>query len=70
MPGYSTVTVPAGDAIRTTGGVLQVPDHPSLPFIEGDGTGPTSGARAVGLRRCGEKAHGGRRRIAGWRSMP
>jgi isocitrate dehydrogenase len=27
---------------------LQVPDHPIIPFIEGDGTGPTSGAPASG----------------------
>ena len=65
MPGYTTVTVPAGDAIRTTGGVLQVPDHPILPFIEGDGTGPDIWrASRVVFDAAVEKAYGGRRRIA------
>jgi len=65
MPGYTTVTVPAGDAIRTTGGALQVPDHPVLPFIEGDGTGPDIWrASQVVFDAAVEKAYGGRRRIA------
>ena len=29
-----------GDPIRIERGVLQVPAHPIIPFIEGDGTGP------------------------------
>src|SRR5262245_20629959 len=39
MPGYSLVTVPAGDPIRIADGKLLVPDRPIIPFIEGDGTG-------------------------------
>jgi isocitrate dehydrogenase len=31
---------PAGQKIRIQGGKLSVPDHPIIPFIEGDGTGP------------------------------
>ena len=30
----------SGDAIRMSGGKLEVPNHPVIPFIEGDGTGP------------------------------
>jgi isocitrate dehydrogenase len=30
---------PAGDRISYQGGQLQVPDHPIIPYIEGDGTG-------------------------------
>jgi isocitrate dehydrogenase len=37
---YTIVQVPAhGEKISISGGNLQVPDHPILPFIEGDGTG-------------------------------
>jgi isocitrate dehydrogenase len=37
---YTIVQVPAhGERISISGGNLQVPDHPILPFIEGDGTG-------------------------------
>jgi isocitrate dehydrogenase len=37
---YSIVKVPEkGQKIRIENGQLQVPDHPILPFIEGDGTG-------------------------------
>ena len=28
------------EKIRISNGKLQVPDHPVIPFIEGDGTGP------------------------------
>jgi isocitrate dehydrogenase len=37
---YTIVQVPAeGERISIEGGRLRVPDHPILPFIEGDGTG-------------------------------
>src|SRR5208282_1800305 len=37
---YNGVAVPGdGKAIGYEGGVLQVPDRPIIPFIEGDGTG-------------------------------
>lgn len=36
----STIEVPAGgEKIRIEDGVLQVPEHPVIPFVEGDGTG-------------------------------
>src|SRR5438552_2305523 len=28
------------EAITLSGGMLRVPDHPTIPYIEGDGTGP------------------------------
>jgi isocitrate dehydrogenase len=37
---YTTVTVPAGgEKIVINNGTLQVPFHPIIPFVEGDGTG-------------------------------
>jgi isocitrate dehydrogenase len=35
-----------GEKISVRDGVLQVPDHPMVPFIEGDGTGPDIWAAA------------------------
>jgi isocitrate dehydrogenase len=65
MPGYTTVTVPAGEPIRADGGPLQVPDRPIIPFIEGDGTGPDIWrASQVVFDAAVEKAYGGKRRIA------
>ena len=44
---------------------LQVPDHPILPFIRGDGTGPDLWAASVRVFDAAvAKAYGGRRRIA------
>jgi len=41
MPNFKDVTPPAGgQTITISGGKLQVPDRPIIPFIEGDGTGP------------------------------
>jgi len=40
-PTYAALTPPsAGDTITMRDGKLVVPDHPVIPFIEGDGTGP------------------------------
>jgi isocitrate dehydrogenase len=65
MPGYTTVTVPAGDPIHASGGTLQVPDRPIIPFIEGDGTGPDIWrASQLVFDAAVEKAYGGKRRIA------
>ena len=37
---YQIISVPkAGEKISIAGGKLSVPDHPILPFVEGDGTG-------------------------------
>jgi isocitrate dehydrogenase len=54
-----------GEQITIRDGVLQVPDHPILPFIEGDGTGPDIWRAAVRvLDAAVEKAYGGSRKIA------
>ena len=40
-PAYRNLTAPPqGDAITKRDGRLEVPSHPIIPFIEGDGTGP------------------------------
>jgi isocitrate dehydrogenase len=66
MAPYSIVTVPACDPIRiASGGRLEVPDDPILPFIEGDGTGPDIWRASVRvLDAAVEQASRGRRRIA------
>jgi isocitrate dehydrogenase len=40
MAQFKDVTPPDGEVISQVGGRLKVPDHPIIPFIEGDGTGP------------------------------
>ena len=58
-------TVPASGAkITISGGKLQVPDRPIVPFIEGDGTGPDIWRAAVRvLDAAVAKAYGGKRQI-------
>ena len=65
MPTYQHLTPPAdGDAIVMRDGALHVPDHPIIPFIEGDGTGPDIWrASKLVLDAAVEKAYGGKRRI-------
>ena len=63
MPGR--VKIPAGEKITLSHGKLQVPDHPIIPFIEGDGTGPDIWRASVRvLDAAVEQAYGGKRRIA------
>ena len=60
------ITVPAGERIRVgQNGVLEVPDQPIIPFIEGDGIGIdiTPVMRAV-VDAAVERAYSGRRKIA------
>ncbi|MBQ7721359.1 MAG: NADP-dependent isocitrate dehydrogenase [Kiritimatiellae bacterium] len=46
-------------------GRLEVPDHPIIPFIEGDGTGPDiTRAAMTAWNAAVEKAYGGERRVA------
>ena len=54
-----------GEPIRLSEGVLEVPDQPIIPFIEGDGIGPDiwAAARSV-FDAAVTKAYGGRRRVA------
>jgi isocitrate dehydrogenase len=63
MPGR--VKIPAGEKITLSHAKLQVPDHPVVPFIEGDGTGPDIWRASVRvLDAAVEQAYGGKRRIA------
>ena len=40
MTSSSFPTPPAGDRVTVENGVINVPDKPVIPFIEGDGIGP------------------------------
>jgi isocitrate dehydrogenase len=66
MPSFKDVTVPAnGQPITIKAGKLNVPDHPILPFIEGDGTGPDIWKASVRVFDAAvEKAYKGKRKIA------
>jgi isocitrate dehydrogenase len=66
MSQFKDVSVPAGgQAITISGGKLNVPDRPILPFIEGDGTGPDIWRSSVRVFDAAvEKAYGGKRKIA------
>src|SRR5438876_5546394 len=59
------MTPPAGDRITITNGRLAVPDHPIIPFIEGDGTGPDIWRASVRVMDAAvAKAYGGKKKIA------
>ena len=63
---YQKVVVPKhGEKIQLKDGKLNVPDHPIVAFIEGDGTGVDiwQASQPV-LDAAVEKAYGGRRKIA------
>jgi isocitrate dehydrogenase len=63
---YTIVKVPeAGAKITIKNGVLNVPDNPIIPFIEGDGTGRDiwRASQRV-LDAAVEKAYGGKRKLA------
>ena len=63
---YQHLTPPTtGETIRIENGKLVVPDHPIIPFIEGDGTGPDIWRASVRvLDAAVEKAYAGRRKIS------
>jgi isocitrate dehydrogenase len=62
---YQHIQVPVGDKITTSGGKLNVPAHPVMPFIEGDGTGPDIWRASVRVFDAAvAKAYGGKREIA------
>src|SRR5258708_36773 len=64
MP-YKDVAPPAGGKITTTNGKLTVPDHPIIPFIGGDGTGPDIWAASQCVFDAAvQKAYGGKRAVA------
>ena len=66
MTPYKYSRVPTvGERIEVSGGVFQVPDHPIIPFIEGDGTGPDIWRASVRVFDAAVKlAYGDRRKIA------
>ena len=54
-----------GQPIELKNGRLNVPDHPILPFIEGDGTGPDIWRASQRVFDAAvEKAYGGKKKIA------
>ena len=62
---YEQVKVPTGgEKITISGGRLQVPDEPIIPFVEGDGTGRDIWRASVRVFDAAvQKAYGGRRKI-------
>jgi isocitrate dehydrogenase len=62
---YNGVSLPAGGSpISFSGGKLQVPDNPIIPYIEGDGTGRDIWAASVRVfDGAVEHAYGGKRKI-------
>ena len=65
MANYRFARVPTtGDRIGFAGGVLQVPDQPIIPFIEGDGTGPDIWRASVRVFDAAvQRAYDGKRKI-------
>ena len=65
MTNSTSLTPPKGGTISIRDGVLQVPDDPIVPFVEGDGTGRDIWRASVrvfdaAVARC----YGGRRKVA------
>ena len=65
MPTFKDITPPAdGQTISISGGKLNVPDRPVIPFIEGDGTGPDIWRSSVRVFDAAvQKAYGGKRKV-------
>lgn len=58
-----------GQKITVSNGELSVPDHPIIPFIEGDGTGPDIWAAAVRVIDAAvEKGYSGNKKIV-WKEV-
>jgi len=58
-----------GEKITVVNGVLNVPDHPIIPFIIGDGIGPDIWAAASRVMDAAvDKAYGGKRAIV-WKEV-
>ena len=66
MASFNGVPVPAnGQPIEYSNGKYRVPDHPIVPFIEGDGTGRDIWKASVRVFDAAvEKAYGGKRAVA------
>jgi isocitrate dehydrogenase len=65
MPAYVKLIPPtAGEKIVRKGTTLAVPDHPVIPFIEGDGTGPDIWrASQIVFDAAVSRAYGTRRKV-------
>ena len=62
---YQNVKPPSGEKITIQNGILKVPDHPIMPFIEGDGTGPDIWRASVRIFDAAvEKAYRGKKKIS------
>ena len=62
---YKKIVIPAGEKITMQNGVLNVPNNPIVPFIEGDGTGADIWRASVRVMDAAvEKAYGGKKKIA------
>jgi isocitrate dehydrogenase len=63
---YKYAKVPSGgERIEASGGKFSIPDHPVIPFIEGDGTGPDIWRASVRVFDAAvEAAYGSKRKIA------
>src|SRR5580700_5756512 len=66
MANYKFARVPQdGERITYSSGTLEVPDHPILPYIEGDGTGADIWRASVRVFDAAvAQAYGGKRKIA------
>jgi isocitrate dehydrogenase len=65
MPEYKLSAVPRnGERVIFENGALSVPNHPIIPFVEGDGTGPDIWRASVRvLDAAVEKAYGRERKV-------
>lgn len=63
---YNKIQVPSGDKVVVAGkGLLEVPDNPVIPFIEGDGIGgDITRAAMVVWNAAVDAAYGGRRKVS------
>ena len=62
---YKNVKPPKGEKVSIQNGILNVPDNPVLPFIEGDGTGPDIWRASVRIFDAAvEKAYRGKKKIS------
>jgi isocitrate dehydrogenase len=65
MTEQPATTPPAGETITISGGALKVPDHPVIPYVEGDGTGRDIWRASQRVFDAAvEKCFAGRRKIA------
>ena len=66
MASYRFASRPSlGEAIAFEQNALKVPNHPIIPFVEGDGTGPDIWRASVRVFDAAvEKAYGGERKVS------